>query len=268
MVKKATDALATVDPTTEGTGLALPADLSDFFQAENGLQDNLQYVDKPFFAISTNGKQFSIGGDKLIGDEGRTFDGHLLRICPIRGFYEEKYDPSNPTPPQCASIGGLVPDDSSREKQSPTCGTCKWNKWDTATGQDGKPSKGKACREHKRLVFNIPGVALPCLLSVPPTSQKAFSDFVKMATVLMDPAPPLWAYTIRVGFDRSPKLAFQKLTFEVISLERDMNTLLTLKGLRNSQLYINAERAYATAQEMAAEHDDSGAAGGQDGPGY
>ena len=68
------------------------------------------------------------------------------------------------------------------------CATCHFNEWGTAKDSSGKPTKGKACAESKVIYFLRTGEALPCKLTVPSGSLKAFHQAIKILPIRADQA--------------------------------------------------------------------------------
>jgi hypothetical protein len=90
--------------------------------------------------------------------------------------YFPKYDEGSTDPPLCASIDGIVPDDSAEQKQAEACAICPHNELKTLP--NGR--KGKECTDYKRLavalmpndtqrMFGEP-LLEPVFLRVPPAS--------------------------------------------------------------------------------------------------
>ncbi len=104
-----------------------------------------------------------------------------------RSYYSTAFDPDNVTPPDCfaLSLDGheMAPDQDYGFGKS--CETCEMNKWGSAT-RDGKPTKGKACSERRRLVVapasiiekgTMEGSEL-AMLKIPVTSIKNWGTYV------------------------------------------------------------------------------------------
>jgi hypothetical protein len=243
---------------TEENALALPADLLGMMETENAAEENLAAVNNPFFVISTKGNRFRLQGEP-VGD-GLSFDARIMRLTPVRIFYKDKYDKDNPTPPDCASVGGLYPDSSGRNIQNKDCASCPQNKFGTGKDQEGNPSRGKACKETRRLVLKYPGVSLPCLLSVPPTSLTNFSEYLKKLSSAVPGGLPMWAVTtkfIAAGEE------FIVIEVELVDTVQTADEFLALKKERNSEVYLNAEKAFASHEESDLEvtkqvEDDAG----------
>lgn len=58
-----------------------------------------------------------------------------------------------------------------------SCSTCPLNQWGSEHQRRGGEGRGKACKEMRRLLLLINGWALPALMSLPPTSIKAWDAY-------------------------------------------------------------------------------------------
>ena len=157
-------------------GHDVPAHLAK--QMEEDSKENLNNVDDAFFRITTRGGRFKVG-DQLIGKDGIEFSGIIVREIPVNVYFAERFNPDNPTPPDCWSLGGLKPDASVEAPQCDTCAACPQNKFGSGIGPDGQPSKGKACGNTRRLVLKVTGLDMLATLSLPPTSKKPFNQYLK-----------------------------------------------------------------------------------------
>lgn len=94
--------------------------------------------------------------------------------------------PVKGTLPTCSSIGGLVPmppiTDEARSLGAPfsrSCLDCKFNAWGSAPpAPNGKPRRGKACRERCNCFLIFDDYELPFKFSIPPSSLKGFGKYV------------------------------------------------------------------------------------------
>lgn len=68
-----------------------------------------------------------------------------------RTFYAGKYDPDNPTAPNCWSNLGDKPEDAAEDKQHTNCADCPQNV--KGSGENG----GKACRYQRRIAVLVEG---------------------------------------------------------------------------------------------------------------
>ena len=99
-----------------------------------------------------------------------------------KAFYEGAYDPANPSPPDCSSINGVVPDKWVAEPKATVCARCPNNAFGSAVNAQGQRTKGKACKDSKWLwVIKLEDIAeeSPTVwcLGVPASSLKALSKF-------------------------------------------------------------------------------------------
>lgn len=133
--------------------------------------------------IRTNGSKNFILPD---GSEGTTLTCVIVDFVSTNLYYDSPFQKDTPGAPACFAIGlepsTLAPSDRSPVKQAETCAPCVQNQFGSAlTG------KGKACRNTRQLaimaattepsaVNDTPGPVW--LLSVPPTSLKAFDSYV------------------------------------------------------------------------------------------
>lgn len=150
---------------------------------ESQLQREAAEIAKRISAPSGDRIRFNANRSMITPDgmEGESFDGVIVDFIASNLYYDAAYDRDNPAPPGCFALGTepamLVPSPSSPNKQSDACNACPNN-------QFGSAGKGKACK-NTRLVAVIPVASLNetsdapiWILSVPPTSIKAFDSYV------------------------------------------------------------------------------------------
>lgn len=118
------------------------------------------------------------------GLEGETLEVVIVDFVSANLYYDGPFDRDNPQPPGCFAIGPepstLTPSTNSPNQQSSACATCPNNQFGSAPN-----GKGKACK-NTRLIAVIPASALDdengeaplWIMSVPPTSLKAFDTYV------------------------------------------------------------------------------------------
>jgi hypothetical protein len=113
------------------------------------------------------------------GNEGEELEVVIVDFMSSNLFYDGPFDRDKPQPPACFAIGPepslLVPSDNSPNKQAEVCTVCPNN-------QFGSAGKGKACK-NTRLLAVMPlamdgGESPIWIMSVPPTSMKAFDGYV------------------------------------------------------------------------------------------
>lgn len=154
-----------------------------------------------------------LGGVKLweVGDEKgvKPFRGVVLANNKANAYWHQEDDAKNPIfldldkghnydLPLCSSTDGttgsrIIEDaecNGHAVKCFGQCSVCFLNKFGTALAQDGTMGKGKACKNGRRLVVFIEGYEIPFLLTLPPTSIKAFDTYV---TGLRNTKTALWS---------------------------------------------------------------------------
>ena len=228
-------------------GLALPSEMQSFFDEVGGGKENLDYVTNPFFVISIRNSRFKIE-KQPIGDKGLSFQGHIMHIIPVNAYYKEAFDSDNPTPPDCASVGGVAPDSQSEDPQATMCAKCEHMKWGTGIGRDGSPSRGKACKQSKRLVIHVPGVELPCLLNLPPTSHKYLDKFLKELSTITKGGIPAFAAVTEFFFPDEAEWPIVQL--RIVDVVQDVAFARELHAMRQESAYLNARDAYADVREQ------------------
>lgn len=165
----------------------LPVSWQDQMKAD---AKSLLESERPALSImSLKSGVMAVGGEPVPGNE---LDCIIVAAVAENAYYDTRYDPDTKTNPACYAIGegraeDLVPYPDSEKKQSEACAGCALFEW----GSDPNGGRGKACKERRRLAL-IPadGTAEMCLLSIPPTSLKNWSNHVRtiVATTGMSPA--------------------------------------------------------------------------------
>lgn len=141
-----------------------------------------------------------------------------------KAWYDEDFDPDNPTAPACFALGrgdehDLAPHEDSEAAQSDGCKDCDWNKFGSAD-----KGKGKACKDSRRLGLISAGKRAKdgdweindepedyetqdmALLRIPPTSLKAWASYVKQLKGALG-RPPYGVVTI-IKVEPDPKNQF------------------------------------------------------------
>lgn len=141
------------------------------------------------------------------------FEGVILKVGTERSYYARDYDPDDRSPPDCYSqiLGNddtfnptTVPASNVPEPISDTCAECPMSKMGSASR-----GKGPACKTRRRLVVAPASVVdnpdslgkQLLLVNVPPTSGKAFSQYVNKLAA--NGVPPEAAITkLKYGPDK------------------------------------------------------------------
>jgi hypothetical protein len=112
--------------------------------------------------------------------ETKEFDGVIVAWKEPRAYWVESFSSTGGgTPPDCSS------EDSMLGVGDPggDCLTCPFAQFGSATGDDGKPRDGQACRQMRLMAVIQQDDLVPLLLSAPPTSlQNLRRYFLRLAS--------------------------------------------------------------------------------------
>jgi len=171
-----TKATGTTDVAVKAEGSVQIAG-SEFFD----MQDQMEGVEAqlPQIKIIHLAQLFSFPD----GTKEETFKGIILDMNRTNAYWKDSYEESGGSPPVCFSLNGVTPEPGSEEIQCEgnTCYNCPQNQYGSKLGKDGK-SKGKACKNMKRVHILIEGSAIPYRLTVPPSNLKAVDLYVSLLT--------------------------------------------------------------------------------------
>jgi hypothetical protein len=78
--------------------LSIPKDLAAVF-AEDA-RENMENVHDAFHRVSIRGGRYKVG-EEVIGNMGVEFEAIILQETPVNVYYASRYDPDNPTNPDC-----------------------------------------------------------------------------------------------------------------------------------------------------------------------
>ena len=185
--------------------------------------------------------------------EGNTMDVVVLGASFERSLYTSAFDPDEVSPPDCWALS-LTGNDMGPDKDygfGLSCDSCPNNQWGSDI-RDGKPAKGKRCKERRRLVVAPASVvekgsardAELASLKIPVTSVKNWGTYInKLRSGL---ARPVWSVVTNLKLVPDQRTQF-KLQFDFVSPINDTALLDELKQL-------NAESSVYTMQpfEMSA----------------
>jgi hypothetical protein len=237
--------------------LSIPKDLTAAF-AEDA-KENMEHVHDAFHRVSIRGGRYKVG-EEVIGNMGVEFEAIILHETPVNVYYKDRYDPDNPVNPDCWGLGGLRPDAAVEDKQNADCVTCKQNRFGTGTDADGKRTRGKACKNTRRLVLKVPGVDLPVIMSLPPMAVKNLNQYLKQLTS-NEPPIPMFAVVTRFTFDSAAEFPRPVLSFARMNIE----DYAAIRAYRMSQEVVDALNAYASPADFVAETEEQAQEGMEQG---
>lgn len=114
--------------------------------------------------------------DSASGREpAREISGVIVAFRQARVYWKKAYGSGGgKKPPDCSSTDGFqgVGDPGGE------CSACRYAQFGTAVNPDGSQGAGQACKDIRQLLVLLPGQLLPNLFNLPPTSIKAFMQYV------------------------------------------------------------------------------------------
>ena len=166
----------------ESTQVSLPADLLAELAAD---AKETSALERP--SVSTISLRVGV-----INYAGEPVKGNVLPVVIVAAshlntYYDTAWDPDSVSPPACFAISedgkDMRPHANVVNPQHATCEGCPQNEWGSAGGK----SRGKACKETRRLVM-LPAAALEdaetvskaemAMVKLPVTSVPAWSNYV------------------------------------------------------------------------------------------
>lgn len=184
---------------------------------------------------------------------------HLSKTFYGRG----RYVPDSHDRPLCQSVNGIKPDAGAQEPQSTLCATCPNNAWGSATDEKGNATRGKACKDNKRLAV-VPAQDIanerwggPMLLRVPPASLQ---NLAELGNKMKAAGIPLPAAVIQISFD--PEEATPKLQFKGVRMLDEAEAKQVVALIKDEQVarILNEADTAAPAPQPVDEVDDQIAA--------
>ena len=233
--------------TRIGLGANVPDHIRKLYDKKDSLSAGAGAV--PYPVLGMRGKVWRASGPtlpepKLLKDKSErpVPDIHLVIVDrqeqASKLYYASAYKEGElGQPPDCFSLDGITPDDRARDKQNPTCGTCRHNAW----GSKGDGSRGKACQDRQRLAVVPYGSDLsntrmggPMLFSIPPGSLGVLRTYSRALDVMN---APYWAVVSKVAF--SEEHNFQ-LVFEFVRFldEEQVETIMRVRQHPNIPLIL------------------------------
>lgn len=149
------------------------ANIEDADDLDDG-SDRPDTLRVPVVKIVHGHERYEVPGDGLVESfMARIIDSHKCNAL----WLAEGDDGGINRLPDCSSPNGKHPRDGCPARQADTCIGCPQNEFGSAIGSDGQPTRGKACKNMRRLHMLLPGCGLPVRLTLTPTSLRAWEDF-------------------------------------------------------------------------------------------
>ena len=172
-----------------------------------------------------------VGGEEVRKSDGRSLNVIVVNAAPrvSRIFYEQAYNPSNITPPDCFSSDGKQPDASIENPQSDMCATCPQNI--KGSSRDGK---SRACGYQQRLAVMIVGDPTNDVYQLTLPSRSIFSEsegdylaFPQYVKLIIANGRSLEAMITELSFDTDS--ATPKLTFKPVKVLEKADALAAIE---------------------------------------
>ena len=199
----------------------------DLLERANEVRDNIASVENfrlPKIRMASTGLEVVEGEDPV-----KELEVVIIHAKKTNIYYENPYDPSDVSAPDCFSTDGEVPHSSVKVPQNASCRKC--SKAEFGTNARGT---GKACRNLKPIyVLCSDESIMPRVISVPPSSLKEANRY------LMDITERGLSYrkikTKISVYKENPKDTYVKLKFSVAG-KLDPQRIVDVEYLRNKWL--------------------------------
>jgi len=139
--------------------------------------------------------------------------------------------------PDCFSMDGIRPDPNSLMVHG-TCQGCPKNEFGTAVDDDGKPGRGKACKNMKRLHLILPHETIPHRLILPPSNIECADTFLSACL-----SKNLPHQLVPVTFSLKDASSATGILFQKVVIKPE---IVKLKDGRNSFKFITDQAAQKT----------------------
>ena len=213
-MKDEKDSKALTTPDAVQKALATAAEMFDLKKGMEGVKARL-----PQIQIAHRADMFMFSD----GSKVETFRAIILDHHNVNAYWDKSYDDTGGgEPPACFSMDGVMPSADLEVPVHPECYDCPMNQFGSEPKKkDGKESRGKACKNMKRIHLLMPNELMPHRLTAPPSSIGAFDIFLSQ---LRSKAIPHQLVPVELGLKKGHNkdgVEFSELTFttEYIDLE-------------------------------------------------
>lgn len=165
--KKVDEALAK-KPETENALALSDAEQDDIFGSSTLDKSTPLYL--KHYKIVKDSAEFEVGPDERV----KKLVGHVLYKHCSSKFFKGKFNPSEPSPPDCYSTNGVKPDGGEDVQCTGICVQCEKDKYGS-----GDNEKSKACKNYIQLLFLPDGAFIPVTISASAASLGKNSDLQK-----------------------------------------------------------------------------------------
>ena len=159
---------------------------------------------------------YTVQGDED-GDEEymKTIDAVIVFTHRANGYWPKPYGSGDDTnePPICASMDGKTAI-WAETGELRSCEGCPYNEYRSGTDQNGNQSRGKACKNMRRIYLMMSGDPNLYLLSVPPTSVR---DVNRQLTKILAAGTPYVSMILRFTLEKAQNangIAYSKVVIK------------------------------------------------------
>ena len=155
----------------------------------------------------------AVGGEPV---EGNSMDCVIVAVVSEMVHYKEKWQEGVISRPDCYASGegrleSLIPHEKvGDERYAPTCKECPYFVW----GSDLGGGRGRECKERRKMaLMPADGSAGLCILSIPGTSIKGWSKFVRgvVAETGMSPAGIITTIKVKPHLKNQFEVLFERI---------------------------------------------------------
>lgn len=191
---------------------------------------------------------FKIPSDEIGGTETvESFEGIIIDHHPCNARWKESFAKSGGgVPPVCTSLDGKTGIDE--DGNTHNCPTCEYNQYGTGRDNEGKPTRGKACKNMKRLHILFSGDELPHRLTLPPTS---IGQTDSLFSFLMSKRVPMT--TIPTKFSLADAVSSKKIHYSQIRFEPKIHEQIEISQYLKIQNFLKNYLAQIRGQEIVSE---------------
>lgn len=223
-----------VSTVVQQTAVALPADMLAMLAQD---AKETAALERPqVSSISLRAGIINYAGEAV---KGNKLEIVIVAASHLNTYYDKPWDPDVVVPPTCFAISetgkDMVPHENIAEPQNATCTGCPKAEWGSAGGK----SRGKACKEVRRLVV-MPADALEsaedvakaelAMLKLPVTSVGAWGTFVNSLAATLN--LPHYAVVAEITTQPDPKSQFKVIITPVRKIT-DPSVLMAVMAKRD-----------------------------------
>ncbi len=259
---QAETAVAVAEPTFNLPILVNPAEIMEIVRENMGDTDNMRFdrVKIP----SGGGLAFEVPGEGEEPEILQDITGIVLDHYKVNAYWVDRFTGAN-NPPDCSSLDGIAGEGN----PGGNCANCPLNQWGSATDDKGVATKGKACKNIRRVYILREGEVFPLMLALPPTSLANFNDYMKRISS-RNPIPYYGCIT-RVKLSKAQNAGgiwYSKATFSRVETLKPEERAAMRKYAVSLKNAMRSVKVDAGEYEVGAEAEGmaQAAAGGEDQP--